>query len=137
MTLDGRACDCPTGRHDAICIHITDANDIYARRKWEIVESNRNNWGPSKFKDIGVDPRIFHPWVIDWRKYPGEPFVYAAVGAGHLFVFKDKAFVWLSPSHPEGGTKCSACGTRSCKHVIEAKAELVGLDELALAAATT
>lgn len=137
LTLDGRSCDCPTGLRGAICIHIEDGHEAYTRRKWQLVEENRDRWGPSKLKELGVDPRIFHPYAIEWRRYPGEPFVYAKVGAGHLFVFKDGAFFWLSPSHPEGGTKCSKCGTRTCKHVVEAREELECVTELECAAVTT
>jgi hypothetical protein len=127
LTLEGVSCTC-LGRQGLPCSHIRAALPFYARRKWVIAEASRGSWGPRKYEAIGIDPRIFYPPPVDWRQNQGEPFVYLRIMKGFLFVFPDGAFFWLGKAHPEGWTKCSSCGTRACRHVEEALAEMQAVE---------
>jgi len=124
LTFNGSACTCNRAS-GAPCGHIRALVPAYQRRKWALAEAMIQSWGPAFYKRIGIDPRIFFPPEIDWRKYPGEDLVYVRnVQRGHLFIFRDGAHLWVGKEHPEGRTKCSVCGTRDCRHYEEVVEEL-------------
>jgi len=124
LTVKGSSCTC--NRSSGVpCGHIRALIPAYNKRKWELAESMVRSWGPSFYKNIRIDPRIFFPPEIDWNQYPDEDMVYVRhVQSGYLFIFRDGAHLWVGKEHPEGRTKCSLCGTRDCRHYEEVVAEL-------------
>jgi len=130
LTLDGAACDCFARNGGTPCDHIRAALPAYERRKWILAEANRDNWGPTLYRRIGIDPQIFFPVTVNWARHGDDSFVYQEVQDGHLFVFRDGAFFWVSSKHPFGRTACSMCRTRDCSHVAEALIERKAVAEV-------
>lgn len=123
LTLAGSSCTCPHVP-GTLCRHMHALLPAYQQRKWRLAEENRGRWSAELYAQIGINPRIFSPPAIDWAQYPGEDFVYIPIQGGHLFIFRDGAFLWVGSRHPYGGTACSVCGSRFCPHWAEATAEL-------------
>jgi hypothetical protein len=132
LTIDG-ATRC-TVCHDAQCEHARAAYPAYIARKWRLAEHNRECWGRVIYHSLNIDPRIFFPpeqlfEATDEppRLGPVAVFPPMDVRGGQLYGFPDGAYLAVLSEHPDGGTQCSLCHSRECRHwatVRELSAEL-------------
>lgn len=114
------------------CRHYRAVEAIYRARRWELLEGRARCWGIEKWVEVNVDPRIFirpgecakglYGLFSGWK--PTVEMIGLEVAGGYVFSFADGGHLWLSESHPEGGTKCLQCGTRDCEHWQRARAEV-------------
>ncbi len=123
LGFDGQRRTCLCREPD--CRHLRALLPAYTAFKWRRAEANRNAWGPTMYRNLHIDPKIFYPAAVDWACFPDEDVVRVEVRNGRSYEFRDGyvyqfrrdgAYLAILATHPDGGTKCSLCGTRSCRH---------------------
>jgi len=128
----GVSCTC--GRRQ--CEHIRGTRRAFRLWAWRAGEKNMQRWGPTIYRGLGLDPRIFIPELLGEQHFArGEAIRPVPVDGGTLFLFPDGAYLAIVAEHPDGLTKCSLCHSRECKHVHAAQAELRRSEELVREAA--
>jgi hypothetical protein len=123
ITFDGKQCSCGIRPWGVLCPHLAAALPAYIAWKWRMLDSSDNYHSPAFLQSVGVDPRIFNRPRLDWSQYPEEEVLWVQLRTGRLFLWRDGAQLAVIDEHPDGGTKCMACGTRTCRHWDQARAE--------------
>lgn len=128
LSFNGKTCTCCERQGMYFCPHIAGALAAYKDWKWRKVDGNETLQGVLFCRSVGIDPRIFNPPTVDWRKLdPDTYLVWRRLWgrqSGWLFQFYDGAFFALVDEHPDGMTKCSLCRVRDCRHVRDALEQL-------------
>lgn len=114
------------------CEHLRAAVPAFNRRKWDLLEANRESWRPNNYWNIFIDPRIFfRPGEVgippvDWA---GKDLLITELRQPHgwLGTFADGGHIFVSDGHPDGATKCLKCGTRDCEHYQRVAEEIATL----------
>lgn len=117
LTLDGvfPCSQCRSIR----CVHFHAALPAFVRRKWELAEANWLQWGRKRYDRIGIDARIFFPpgtLGTPAVQFDGDEPVLLPSRFGTIATFADGGHVYISPTHPNGQTRCLKCGELGCEH---------------------